>query len=109
MKTTTKTKEELPRGQRVRRPSHPGVLLRDLILPAAGVSHSQVAKRMGVPTRVVNSILDEQRGINVDTALRLGKALGADPRFWLNMQQAVDMWDAMQPEGSAGTHGLNPW
>ena len=41
----------------------------------------------------------EQRPITVDMAMRLGRYFGNGPNLWLNMQQAVDLWDAIHSNG----------
>ncbi|MDD1438150.1 HigA family addiction module antitoxin [Dolichospermum sp. ST_sed10] len=41
-------------------------------------------------------IINGEESITVDIAIRLGKALGNGPRLWLNLQQKVDIWDALQ-------------
>ncbi|MCE2718457.1 MAG: hypothetical protein LW708_06460 [Anabaena sp. 49628_E55] len=40
--------------------------------------------------------MNGEKSITVDIAIRLGKALGNGLRLWLNIQQKVDVWDALQ-------------
>jgi addiction module HigA family antidote len=78
-----------------RRPTHPGALLREDILPAAGISQTELARRMGVSRLTVSEIINEKRAVSADLAHRLGRVFGQGPELWLNMQRAVDLWDAL--------------
>jgi antitoxin HigA-1 len=81
---------------RNRRPTHPGELLRKDILPAAGLSQKELARRIGVSRRSISEIVHERRPITIDMAHRLARVFRTTPEFWLNMQQAVDLWEAMK-------------
>ncbi|MEN9223241.1 MAG: HigA family addiction module antitoxin [Thermostichus sp. BF3_bins_97] len=95
----TETKEFIDIAQdRQIRPVHPGEIIAD-ILEDIGVSQTKLAQRLGISRRTVNEIIQGKRSITVDTALRLGKAFGNGPRLWLNLQQKVDIWDALQKHG----------
>ena len=76
-----------------RRPTHPGVILREDVLPSLGITQTDLADRLGVSRRTVSQILHEQRPLTVDMAIRLSHFLGTTPESWLNMQQALDIWD----------------
>jgi addiction module HigA family antidote len=54
---------------------------------------------MGVSRRTVNEICQERRGITADTAHRLARVLNTTPELWINMQSAVDVWDALDTNG----------
>lgn len=82
--------------KRKRRPTHPGAILREDVLPAAGISQTQLADLIGVSRRTVHEVVQERRPITVDMAQRLSRILGNHPQFWLNMQQAVDLWDTAE-------------
>ena len=94
-------------NNRKRRPTHPGELLKEDILPAAGINQSDLAKRLGVSRRTVNLILQQHRGVSADMAHRLARAFDTTPEFWLNMQQAVDVWEALE-ENKAIYEGIRP-
>ena len=81
---------------RKRRPTHPGELLRKDILPAARLTQVELARRIGVSRRSISEIVHERRPVTIDMAHRLARAFGTTPEFWLNLQQAVDLWDAME-------------
>lgn len=77
------------------RPAHPGEILADL-LEENEISQTEFAKHIGVSRRTVNQIINGSRSITVDVAFRLSKAFGGTHQLWLNLQQQVDAWDALQ-------------
>ncbi len=79
-----------------RRPTHPGALLREDVLPAAKISQTELARRMGVSRLTVSEIVHEKRAISADIAHRLGRVFGNGPELWLNLQKAVDLWEAFE-------------
>ena len=74
-----------------RRPTHPGEILREDVLPALKMTQKEFADWIGVSRLTVSEILNEKRTITPDMAMRLGKALGNGPEIWLSMQQALDL------------------
>ena len=82
-----------------RRPTHPGALLREDVLPALGFSQAKLAELIGVSRLTVSQLLHEHRALSPDMALRLEKLTGTSAESWAKMQQAVDLWEArQQPE-----------
>jgi addiction module HigA family antidote len=79
-----------------RRPTHPGVILREDVLPALKMTQKEFANWIGVSRLTVSEILNEKRTITPDMAMRLGKALGNGPQIWLRMQQTLDLWELAQ-------------
>ena len=79
-----------------RRPTHPGVILREDVLPALKMTQKKFATWIGVSRLSVSEILNEKRTITPDMAMRLGKALGNGPQIWLRMQQTLDLWELAQ-------------
>ena len=79
-----------------RRPTHPGKILREDVLPALGMTQKEFANWIGVSRLTVSEILNEKRTITPDMAMRLGKALGNGPQIWLRMQQTLDLWELAQ-------------
>ena len=82
-------------NNRKRRPTHPGELLREEILPASGLTQMELARVAGVSRRTISEIVHERRPVTTDTAHRFARVFGTTPEFWLNLQQAVDVWDAL--------------
>lgn len=81
-------------GRSSRRPTHPGEVLREDVLPAAGLSVAQAARDLRVSRQYLHKILRGVAPITADMALKLGKLVGNGPVLWLRMQQAYDLWDA---------------
>jgi addiction module HigA family antidote len=71
-------------------PIHPGEHLAEL-LHELGVTQYRLAKAMGVPQIRVHQIVHGRRAVTADSALRLGRALGMTPEFWLNLQRMYDL------------------
>ena len=80
-------------------PVHPGIVLREE-LDDIGLSANALAKAIGVPANRVTAILNRERGITADTALRLGRYFDTTAQFWLNLQQA---WQIRRAERRAGS------
>ena len=72
-------------------PLHPGEILREKFLKPLELSAAALARRMHVPRTRVERIADERIGVTADTALRLSRALGTRPQFWLNLQREHDL------------------
>jgi len=87
-------------NNRKRRPTHPGEILREDVLPETGLTQGEFADLLAVSRRTVNEILQEKRPVTVDMAHRLSRALGTSPDVWLRLQQDVDVWDALQENKS---------
>lgn len=83
-------------NNRRRRPTHPGEILREDVLPETGLTQGEFARLLGVSRRTINEILQEKRPVTVDTAHRLARALGTSPDVWLGLQLDVDLWDAQE-------------
>ena len=71
--------------------AHPGEILNEEYLLPLGLSARQLAEAIGVPANRISDIVRERRGLTADTAIRLGRYFGTDPRFWLNMQQGYEL------------------
>ncbi len=74
---------------------HPGEHLAEE-LKALGMSAAELARHLKVPTNRVAGILNGQRAVSGDTALRLGHFFGASPEFWLNLQSLYELRMAEQ-------------
>ena len=73
------------------RPVHPGeILLEDYIKPL-GISVNALSKALHVPYSRLREVVDGNRGVTADTALRLERYFGSDARGWLNLQSAYDL------------------
>lgn len=91
-----------------RRPTHPGVVfLEDFLLPL-GITQREAAQRLRMSYPRMNEIVNGKRTVTPDTALRFAKFTDTEAEFWLNLQQAVDLWDAMRSEHSADLEEIEP-
>ena len=79
---------------------HPGEHLAEE-LAALGMSASELARKLGVPPNRVTAILNGQRGITGDTALRLAHFFGTSAQFWLNLQGLYDLRVAERKAGKS--------
>jgi antitoxin HigA-1 len=81
-----------------RPPTHPGEMLLKEFLEPMEISQQALAKAINVPYQRVNELVNGKRGITPSTALRLSKFLGNSPDFWLNLQNAWELYHAQATE-----------
>ena len=72
-------------------PMHPGELIREDLLPALGVSKTELARSLGISRQTLYDILNERQPVTAEMAVRFGKLFGNGARFWANMQRACDL------------------
>jgi addiction module HigA family antidote len=84
------------RTKKKRRPTHSGELLREETLPAARLSQTDLASRLGVSRSTVSDLIHERRSVNPDLAHRLARVFDTTPEFWLRLQEAVNVWETLQ-------------
>lgn len=77
---------------------HPGEHLRDE-LDELGLSARAFSRLLDIPVNRVTQILNGQRGISADTALRLARYFGTSAEFWMNLQQTYELRLAEQEAG----------
>ncbi|PZO60690.1 MAG: addiction module antidote protein, HigA family [Phormidesmis priestleyi] len=73
-------------------PIHPGEVLKDE-LDELNLSQTDLAKHISVLPKTINEICRGKRGLSASMALKLSRALGASPQFWLNLQ---NNWELSQ-------------
>jgi antitoxin HigA-1 len=83
---------------------HPGEVLREEFLVPMGVSQYRLAKQIGVPAMRISEICAGKRSITADSALRLARALGTTPNYWLVLQATFDTEEIMRDHGEAIAH-----
>jgi addiction module HigA family antidote len=79
-----------------RKPTHPGEILLEEYLKPMGLSQLELARRMGVPIQRVNTLINGKRGMTAATAILLSRVLKTSSQFWMNLQVAVDLYEARQ-------------
>ena len=78
---------------RDRKPTHPGAVLREDLLPATKLSVTDLARCLRMSRQSLHRILAEEQPVTPATALKLARLFNTTPEMWLNMQRAVDLWD----------------
>lgn len=85
---------------RIFNPPHPGLTLRDDVLPALGLTVTQAAQQLGVSRITLSRVLHGHAAISPEMAVRieawLGKERGGNAQIWLAEQAAFDMWQVRQ-------------
>jgi len=75
-------------------PTHPGEMLREDFMQDYGLSVTALAAALGVSRQTANELLQCRRAVSPVMALRLSRLFGNSSTFWLNAQNAFDLWHA---------------
>lgn len=86
---------------------HPGEILKGE-LAELEISANVLAKALDVPTNRITAILNEQRGITADTALRLARFFGTTPDFWMSLQTSYDVKKVRASAGKTIEKNVKP-
>ena len=90
-------------------PIHPGEILKEEFMVPLGLSANQLALRLHVPAGRITSIINGQRAVTPETALRLSKLFGNSAEFWLNLQQLYELQLAEQLSGERIANEVRPF
>lgn len=82
--------------ERTRKPTSPGEIIRAHYLEPLNMTIGELAKNLEVPTGKLAGIVRGEDIVDVDMAMRLSLALATTPELWLNLQSALDLWQARQ-------------
>lgn len=89
-----------PKRSPNRRPTHPGAVLRDIVVPALiadhGLTKAKIAEAINLSRQQFHQILSEKQPVTSVTAVKLEAAIGGSASVWVNMQAAHDLWGAKQ-------------
>lgn len=77
-----------------RQPSHPGVLMREILDEQIRLPLAEVARRLKVSRPALYAVLNGEGAVTAEMALRFGKLAGAAPELYLHMQTNYDLWHA---------------
>src|SRR5229473_4760409 len=77
-------------------PVHPGEIIREDILPEAGLSVTAVAKALSVSRQMVHDILAGRKPLSAVRCLKVSRLFGSTPEFWMRLQAAYDLKKAEQ-------------
>ena len=75
-------------------PIHPGLIIRDDVLPELQLTVNEAAEQLGVSRVTLSRVINGRSAITVEMALRVGKWVGNGPEIWLRMQGQYDLWQA---------------
>ena len=78
---------------------HPGKILREEFLRGNVHSREDIAKKLGLTRASLDALLNGNRAITADEALNLAREFGTTAMFWMNAQNAVDLYDARKRQG----------
>jgi antitoxin HigA-1 len=84
------------RPRSLREPVHPGYFLDTRYLKPLGLTQLALAAELGISRRRVNELVMGRRGVTPDTAVRLAAYFRTEPEFWLQLQLAWDVHQAMK-------------
>lgn len=71
--------------------THPGKILGEEYMIPLDLSARALGAAIGVPGNRISDLVRGRRDVSADTAIRLARYFGTDPRFWLNLQAAHDL------------------
>ena len=92
----------------MKKPVHPGRIVRRDCLEPLGLSVTGAAKVLGVTRQALNNVVNEKAGISPEMAIRLSKAFGSTPDTWVRMQAAFDLARALKDEGKIHVERYEP-
>lgn len=75
-----------------RKPTPPGEILYEEFLLPLKITQKELATHIGCDYKVINRIINEKTRVSPDMALKLALSFETTPDFWLNAQQAIDLW-----------------
>jgi len=84
---------------------HPGEVLKELYLTPLEISSIALARRLGVPRTRIERLVKCETRMTPDTAVRLSKAFGTQPAYWMNMQVNYDL---VTVKASIDVSGIEP-
>ncbi len=78
----------------IRRPTHPGNIIKEDYLLPLSITIKDMADSLGVSRKTLSKIINERGAITPDMALRLSRAFDTTPDIWINLQKNFDLWQA---------------
>ena len=91
-----------------RRPTHPGEVFLEEVLIPLGITQRDAAERLRMSYPRMNEVVKGKRAVTPDTALRFARFSGTEPEFWLNLQQALDLWIALRSKQAEEVRKIKP-
>ncbi|MCX6637823.1 MAG: HigA family addiction module antitoxin [Acidobacteria bacterium] len=75
----------------MKNPSHPGLIVRHDCIEPLGLSVTEAARVLRVTRQTLNNLVNGKAGVSAEMAMRLSKAFGGEPEFWLRLQMNYDL------------------
>ncbi len=75
----------------MKNPTHPGLIVRYDCLEPLGLTVTEGAKVLGVSRQALNNLVNGKAGVSAEMAVRLSKAFGSEPEFWMRLQMNYDL------------------
>jgi len=82
-------------------PPHPGEILREDVLPAAGFTPAEAARRLGVSRQALHAVLSGKTALSAEMAVRVSRLFGSTPGHWLAIQAQFDLWHVERERAAA--------
>jgi antitoxin HigA-1 len=79
-------------------PVHPGEILREEFMAPHKLNAHQLSLALRVSAPAIYEIVNEERSVSTEMALRLARAFGTTPEFWINLQSHFDLEVARDKE-----------
>lgn len=92
----------------MKKPPHPGRIIRQDCLEPLGLSVTKGAKDLGVSRQALNNMVNGKSGISPEMAFRLSKAFGSTPEMWLRLQMNYDLAQVRRREGEINVMRYQP-
>ena len=80
----------------IRKPTHPGEILREEVLIPLGLSITEAASKLGVTRKALSELINCRSALSPLMALRIAKATNTSSESWMNLQTKLDLWKAEQ-------------
>ena len=82
--------------KKVRPSTHPGIILKEEFAVPLGLTQAKIAKDLHIGIKTLSELYNEKRGVTPVMALKLSEYFGTTPQFWLNLQNAYDLYKAYE-------------
>lgn len=83
-----------------RKPTHPGAVFREDVMKPLELNVTDTANMLGVSRKALSEFVNEKASLSPQMAIRIAKATNTSVESWMNMQQKLTLWNAMQDEPS---------
>lgn len=77
----------------MRRPTHPGEILREEFMKPLGYTQKSLAQKIGCDTKTIHDLVNEKIGVPDWLAYRLGEVFGTTDKLWINLHESFKLWE----------------